>query len=77
MLVHIVADHPNKISDLHPLFGSQHVITSALLYGKDRLPKDCDAIIARCRSPERREHRRPQNGIDSLQICPATSIACR
>lgn len=46
MLVHIVADHPNKISDLRPLFGSQHVITSALLYGMGRLPQDCDAIIA-------------------------------
>jgi len=46
MLVHIVADHPNKISDLRPLFGSQHVITSALLYGMGRLPRDCDAIIA-------------------------------
>jgi hypothetical protein len=46
MLVHIVADHPDKISDLRPLFGSQHVITSVLLYGKDRLPKDCDTIIA-------------------------------
>jgi putative nucleotidyltransferase with HDIG domain len=46
MLVHIVADHPNKILDLRPLFGSQHVITSALLYGEDRPPKDCDAIIA-------------------------------
>jgi putative nucleotidyltransferase with HDIG domain len=46
MLVHIAADHPNKISDLRPLFGSQHVITSALLHGKDRLPKDCDAIVA-------------------------------
>jgi putative nucleotidyltransferase with HDIG domain len=46
MLVHIVADHPNKISDLRPLFGSQHMVTSALLYGKGRLPQDCDAIIA-------------------------------
>jgi len=46
MLVHIVADHPNKISDLRPLFGSRHVITSALLYGMGRLPRDCDAIIA-------------------------------
>jgi putative nucleotidyltransferase with HDIG domain len=46
MLVHIVADHPNKISDLRPLVGSQHVITSALLSGRGRLPKDCDAIIA-------------------------------
>src|SRR5258708_24865880 len=46
MLVHIVADHPNKISDLRPLVGSQHVITSALLSGRGRPPKDCDAIIA-------------------------------
>jgi len=46
MLVHIVADHQNKISDLRPLLSSQHVITSALLYGNGRLPKDCDAIVA-------------------------------
>jgi hypothetical protein len=46
VLVHIVADHPNKISDLRPLFGSRHVITSALLHGMGRLPQDCDAIIA-------------------------------
>jgi putative nucleotidyltransferase with HDIG domain len=46
MLVHIVADHPNKISDLRPLFGSQHLVTSALLDGKGRMPKECGAIIA-------------------------------
>lgn len=46
MLVHIVADHPNKISDLRALFGPQHAVTSALLSGKGRLPKECDAVIA-------------------------------
>ena len=46
MLVVIVADHPNKVSDLRPLFGSQHLVSSALLNGKGRLPKECDAIIA-------------------------------
>jgi putative nucleotidyltransferase with HDIG domain len=46
MLVHIVADHPNKISDLLPLVGPQHLVTSALLYGKGPVPKECDAIIA-------------------------------
>jgi len=46
MLVHIVADHPNKISDLRPLLGPQHQVTSALLDGKERPPKECDAIVA-------------------------------
>lgn len=46
MLVHIVADQTSKISDLRSLFGSQHVITSALLHGKDRRPQQCDAVIA-------------------------------
>ncbi len=46
MLVHIVADHPNKISGLRELFGPQHAITSALLDGEGRAPKACDAIVA-------------------------------
>jgi putative nucleotidyltransferase with HDIG domain len=46
MLVHIVADHTNRISDLLPLFGSQHSVTSALLCDTGRHPKECDAVIA-------------------------------
>ena len=46
MLVHIVADHPNKISDLRALFDPPDLVTSALLDGEGRSPKECDAIIA-------------------------------
>ena len=45
MLVHIVADDRNKISELRALFGSQHRVTSALLNDESRGPDECDALI--------------------------------
>jgi hypothetical protein len=45
MLVHIVADDRNKISELRALFGSQDRVTSGLLNEESRVPKECDAII--------------------------------
>ena len=45
MLVHIVADDQNKISELRSLFGSQHRVTSALLNDESRGPNECDALI--------------------------------
>ena len=45
MLVHIVADNQNKLSELRALFGSQDRITSALLKDESRGPKQCDAMI--------------------------------
>jgi hypothetical protein len=45
MLVHIVADDRNKISELRALFGSQHRVTSALLNEENRGPNECDALI--------------------------------
>ena len=45
MLVHIVADNQNKVSELRPLFGSQHRVTSGLLNRQSSVPKECDAII--------------------------------
>jgi len=45
MLVHIVADDQNKISELRALFGSQDRITSALLNDESKGPKECDAMI--------------------------------
>jgi putative nucleotidyltransferase with HDIG domain len=45
MLVHIVADDRNKISELRALFGSQDRVTSALLNEESSVPKECDAII--------------------------------
>src|SRR5260370_26711606 len=45
MLVHIVADDRNKISELRALFGSQHRVTSALLNDENRGPNECDALI--------------------------------
>jgi len=44
MLVHIVADHQSKISELRSLLGSQHRTTSALLDG-DLTAKQCDVAI--------------------------------
>jgi hypothetical protein len=44
MLVHIVADNQNKLSELRALFGSQDRITSALLKDESG-PKQCDAMI--------------------------------
>jgi putative nucleotidyltransferase with HDIG domain len=46
MFVHIVADSQNKVSELRPLFGSQHRVTSGLLNRQNSVPKECDAIIA-------------------------------
>ncbi len=45
MLVHIVADDQNRISELRALFGSQDRITSALLNDESSGPKECDAMI--------------------------------
>ena len=45
MLVHIVADDQNKISELRSLFGSQYRITSILLNDESSVPKECDAMI--------------------------------
>src|SRR5258708_3256091 len=45
MLVHIVADDRNKISELGALFGLQDRITSALLNDENRGPNECDALI--------------------------------
>ena len=45
MLVHIVADHQSKISELRSLIGSQHRMTSALL-NSDVTSTECDAAIA-------------------------------
>src|SRR5260370_21873790 len=45
MLVHIVADDQNRISELRALFGSQDRITSALLKDESSGPKECDALI--------------------------------
>ena len=46
MLVHIVADSQNKVSELRPLLGSQHRVTSGLLNRENSPPKECDVIIA-------------------------------
>src|SRR5713101_1968584 len=45
MLVHIVADDQNKISELRSLFGSQDGITSVLLNDESSVPKQCDALV--------------------------------
>src|ERR1700719_1282022 len=45
MLVHIVADHQNKISELGSLFGSRYRITSVLLSDENSAPKECEAVI--------------------------------
>ena len=45
MLVHIVAEDQNRISELRALFGSQDRITSALLNDESSVPKECDAMI--------------------------------
>jgi putative nucleotidyltransferase with HDIG domain len=45
MLVHIVADHPNKISELRSLLGSQHRTTSSTLPDGDVSTKECDVAI--------------------------------
>ena len=45
MLVHIVADDRNKISELRSLFSSHDRITSVLLNDESSVPKECDAII--------------------------------
>ena len=45
MLVHIVADHTDKISGLRRLFGLQHCVTSSLLNSGNDIPQPCDATI--------------------------------
>src|SRR5258708_20271621 len=45
MLVHIVADDRNKISELRSVFGSAERVTSVLINDERSLPKECDAII--------------------------------
>jgi putative nucleotidyltransferase with HDIG domain len=66
MLVHIVADRPNKISELCSLLGSQHRITSALLNDESSMPKDCDATIVAV-------DLRSADNIAALKEGPATS----
>src|SRR5260370_7622626 len=45
MLVHIVADDQNRISQLRALCGSEDRITSAVLNDESSGPKECDAMI--------------------------------
>jgi putative nucleotidyltransferase with HDIG domain len=45
MFVHIIAEHPNKLSELQALLGAQYRVTSALLDGDSRIPSRCEAII--------------------------------
>jgi putative nucleotidyltransferase with HDIG domain len=45
MLVHIVAERPNQISELRTQLGPQHRVTSSLLGAQSGAPRGCDAII--------------------------------
>ena len=46
MHVHIIADHPNEISNLRPpLLGSENRVSSALLDGENIVPVECYATI--------------------------------
>ena len=45
MLVHIIAEHPRKLSELQALLGAQYRVSSALLDGNSSMPGECDAII--------------------------------
>ena len=45
MLLHIVADQPDRISTLRMLLGSQCRVTSSLLHKENNVPKDCGAAI--------------------------------
>ncbi len=45
MLVQIIADHSNKISDLRTLLGSEYRVSSALLNDENIVPVECRAVI--------------------------------
>jgi DNA-binding NarL/FixJ family response regulator len=45
MHVHIISDHPNKISNLRPLLGSEYRVSSASLDGENIVPVECYATI--------------------------------
>jgi putative nucleotidyltransferase with HDIG domain len=45
MFVHIIAEHPGKLSELQTLLGAPYRVSSALLGGDSRMPNECDAII--------------------------------
>jgi putative nucleotidyltransferase with HDIG domain len=45
MLLHIVADQPDRISTLRMLLGSQCCVSSSLLRKETSVPKNCDAAI--------------------------------
>jgi putative nucleotidyltransferase with HDIG domain len=45
MLLHIVADQPDRISTLRMLLGSQYCVSSSLLRKEHNVPKNCDAAI--------------------------------
>jgi hypothetical protein len=45
MHVHIIADHPNKISNLRPLVRSEYRVSSALLDDENIVPVECYATI--------------------------------
>src|SRR6476660_3027973 len=45
MLLHIVADDRNRISELRSLLESQDRITSALVHDGNSVPKECDALV--------------------------------
>jgi putative nucleotidyltransferase with HDIG domain len=45
MLLHIVADQPDRISTLRMLLGSQCCVSSSLLRKENNVPKGCDAAI--------------------------------
>ena len=45
MLLHVVADQPDRISTLRMLLGSQCRLSSSLLHKENNVPKDCGAAI--------------------------------
>jgi putative nucleotidyltransferase with HDIG domain len=45
MLVHIVADHPDRIAELRLMFGSQYCVSSSLLASGSDIPAQCAATI--------------------------------
>jgi putative nucleotidyltransferase with HDIG domain len=45
MFVHIIAEHPSKLSELQALLGTPYRVSSALLGGESSIPGECDAIV--------------------------------
>jgi hypothetical protein len=43
--MHIIADHPNEISNSRPLLGSEYRVSSALLDGENIVPVKCYVTI--------------------------------